>query len=88
MHESSSIRMATLFFFFSCSLCVLRAYASSYTIHNHLKGRYYYSYFIVKETEVELAKVLIQFIHRTPSDRNHTAGLEATLSLRNCFFLR
>lgn len=30
-----------------------------YTIHNTLKGRYFYSHFIVKETEANLAKVLI-----------------------------
>lgn len=35
-----------------------------YTIHNNLKGRYFYSHFIVKETEANLAKVLIQYVHR------------------------
>lgn len=35
-----------------------------YTIHNNLKGRYFYSHFIVKETEANLAKVLIQYGHR------------------------
>ena len=55
---------------------------SSYTIHP--KGRYYYSYFIAKETEMELAEVLLQCIHRTPSDWNHTADLDTALTLRNC----
>lgn len=35
-----------------------------YTIHNNLKGRYFYSHFIAKETEANLAKVLIQYFHR------------------------
>lgn len=43
------------------------------------KGRYFYSHFRVKETEANLAKVLIQYVHR-PLQRQepHSSSLSSS----------